>query len=297
MTRRGTLPALCAIIGIAAAGALLPAPAQGLGLPNQGRNAPIEIHAEKGIEWRQDEQAYIARGNARAVQGEVTVYADTLTAYYRKGGEGGKSDGAGLAGQGGSEIIRIDAEGNVRIASPRQTAYGEKAVYNVPEAILVLTGKPRLVTENEQITASRSLEFWEKRSMAVARGNAIAVSGDKRLRADILTAHFEKNAEGTMEVDRINAFDNVLISTPTEIVRAKQGVYNVKTGIVVLRGSVKITRGEDQLNGDAAEVNLNTGVSRLLSAPDSRVRGLFAPRSGRPGESAPANGETGGARP
>ena len=50
-----------------------------------------------------------------------------------------------------------------------------------------------------------------------------------------------------------------------------------------MNGSVKITRGQTQLNGDRAEVNLNTGVSRLLTMvkgqkkSNERVRGIFMP--------------------
>jgi lipopolysaccharide export system protein LptA len=288
MTRRAASFALCAVLGLAAAGLQSHAAAQGIGLPDQSRDAPIEILADEGIEWRQDEQAYIARGNARAIQGEVTVHADMLTAYYVKGG----ADGA-TGGTGGNEIIRIDADGNVRIVSPHQTAYGEKAVHDVAKSILVLTGKPRLVTQTDEITATRSLEFWELKSMAVARGDALAVRGDRRLSADILTAHFKDDAEGNAEIDRIDAYDNVLISSPTEIVRGNQGVYDVKSGIAVVRGSVRITRGEDQLNGDAAEVNLNTGVSRMLSGPESQVRGSFRPRSATPDQAPPATGRPG----
>ncbi len=244
------------------------AAAQGIGLPDQSRNQPVEIHADQGIEWQQDAQAYIARGNAKARQGDTTVHADTLTAYYRKDP------------QGKTQIWRIDADGNVRITSPRQTAYGTKGVYDVEKGIFVLTGAPRMVTETDRISAKDSLEFWENKSLAVARGNALAIRGDRRLQADVLTAHFAKGKDGKNEVTRVEAFDNVHISTPEEVVRSHRGVYNTRTGIVVLRGSVKITRGKDQLNGEAAEVNLNTGVSRLLSGGSGQVKGVFEPQNG-----------------
>lgn len=242
------------------------AQAQALGLPNQTRNLPIEIHADNGIEWQQDAQAYIARGNARALQGNVTVHADQLTAYYEKGANGS------------SQIWRIDADGHVRITTPQQTAYGEKGVYEVTKRVFILTGSPRLVTKTEEITAKKSIEFLEAKSLAVARGNAMVIRADKRLRADVLTAYFVKGKDGKNQVDRVDAYDNVTISTPNEIVRSRRGVYHTKTGMVELRGSVKITRGSDQLNGESAEVNLNTGVSRLLSGGGSQVRGIFQPQ-------------------
>ncbi len=266
MTRRARLRfALSTGLALFAATAA----AQGIGLPNQQRDVPIEIDADDGIEWRQDNQSYIARGNARARQGDVSLHADRLTAFYRK-------DKAGK-----NVIYRFDADGKVRIVSPHQTAYGDKGVYDVAKGIMVLTGSPRLVTANERITAERSLEFWEKKSLAVARGNALATRGDIRLRADVLTAHFAPGKDGKASLTRIEAFDNVLISSPREIVRAERGVYNARTGIVLLRGSVKITRGNDQLNGEAAEVNLNTGVSRLLGG-GARVKGLIRSHNAAP---------------
>ena len=87
-------------------GSLAPAAmAQGFSLSGGDSDAPIAIEAEQGIEWQREKQVYIARGNARASRGDVTVYADSLTAHYR-------SDPGG-----GTEIWRLEANGNVRITS------------------------------------------------------------------------------------------------------------------------------------------------------------------------------------
>lgn len=242
------------------------AKAQGIGLPGQSRNTPLEINADQGIEWQQKTQAYIARGNARAAQGDVAVHAETLTAYYRE-----KQGG-------GTTIWRIDADDKVRIVSPTQRAFGDKGVYDVDNGILVLTGNVRMETDTDRITARDSLEYWEKRNLAVARGNAIAERGENKLRADVLTAHFIKDAQGKSRVKQVDAFDNIVITTPDEIVRSNRGVYDVETGIAKLTGSVKITRGTNQLNGEYAEVNLNTGVSRLFGRGGG-VRGIFTPEA------------------
>ncbi|MEC7490065.1 MAG: LptA/OstA family protein [Pseudomonadota bacterium] len=236
---------------------------QGIGLPGRAGDKPLEITAEKGIEWQQKAKAYIARGNARAVQGNVSVYADTLTAHYRE-----RPDGH-------TQIWRIAAEKKVRIITPTQRAYGDKGVYNVDSGVLVLTGNVRLDTDNDRITARDSLEYWEKRGLAVARGDAIAIRGDNRLRADVLRAHFEKDEKGKASVRFVDAIDNVVITTPDEIVRSNRGKYDVKTGIARLTGSVRITRGNNQLNGANAEINLNTGVSKLFGDGKGGVRGIF----------------------
>jgi lipopolysaccharide export system protein LptA len=82
--------------------------AQTLNFGSGGSDQPIEIFADDGIEWQQENLLFVARGNARAVRGDVTVFGDELRAYYRE-----KPDG-------GSEIHRLAALGNVRIVSPTQ---------------------------------------------------------------------------------------------------------------------------------------------------------------------------------
>ena len=269
-----------AALAVALALAAPAAQAQNMGLPGADRSTPVEIHADNGIEWQQNAQAYIARGNAIAKQGDVTVRADQLIAYYRNNNAGG------------TDVWRIDALGKVRIGTPTQSAHGDKAVYDVDNGVLVLTGKVWLETPEEKITARDSLEYWDKKNLAVARGDAVAVRGDKKLRADVMTAHFadapqkprgpqKPAAKGKAQDDsgrlkQIDAFNNVVVTGPTEVVRGNQGVYYADTGIAVLTGNVRITRGNNQLNGERAEVNMNTGVSKLTGG-GRRVGGYFIP--------------------
>jgi lipopolysaccharide export system protein LptA len=145
----------------------------------------------------------------------------------------------------------------------------------------------RLVTQQDTVTADQQLEYWQNKRMAVARGNAVVVHKDKGqdkiLRAHVLTALFKENRSGKTEVYRVEAFDGVRIDTGSEVVTANKAVYNVESGIATLTGSVKITRGPNELNGCAAEVNLNTGISRIqgcggtAGGGDGRVRGTLTP--------------------
>src|SRR5690606_31299471 len=87
---------------------------------------------------------------------------------------------------------------------------------------------------------------------------------------------------GDLEMQAISAQGGVTITTPTDVARGDEGVYDLSTRIATLSGNVRLTRGGNQLNGDYAEVNLETGVSRLLSRPgtgEGRVRGLLVPDS------------------
>ena len=239
-----------------------------------GDQGPVTVEADNGIEWIREDQMYVARGNAKAERNGVTVRADTLTALYREQ-------------KGATDIYRIEAIGNVVITSEKQTGYGERAVYDLDEAVAVLLGAktpPRLETGTETITAQDSLEYWDQRQIAVARGNAVARKEDRTIRADTLIARFEKDSTGTLVATRMDAVGNVVISTAEEVARGDEGIYNVISETAILQGNVRITRGANQLNGERAEVDLKTGISKLLAGPDGtrqRVRGLFSPKTGK----------------
>jgi len=252
--------------------------AQGLDLRGGEDGLPIAINASGGIEWNQEDNVFIATGPATATQGDMVLDADELRAYYR--------DGAG----GGSEIFRLDAIGNVRITSPGRVATGGRAVYDVDKSVVVLKdGNPvKLISGADIIIAKGQLEFWDKRSLAVARGGAQAARVDKRIRADVLTAHFSEGAGGKNQVELIEAFDNVRIDTANEQVFSERAAYNVPTGLARLTGSVKIERGGNQLQGCSADIDLNTGISRLNSCkgPDGGVKGTTAGAAGSQGTAA-----------
>nr|WP_264185311.1 LptA/OstA family protein [Roseicella aerolata] len=290
------------------------AAAQGIDLSQGG---PVDLTANDGIEWRQAEQVVIARGNARAIRGGVTVEAERLLARYRPAGQRDPAapqpaePSADPARGGNNEIWRLEAEGRVTIRTATDTARGDRAVYDVDQAVLVLTGRDlSLATQSQVITARESLEYWSQRRMAVARGNAVVTepAENRRIAADTLVAYFlegagtpgaapaprpvaapgEREPPGAGRMDRVEAYGNVEIRTATEVVRGDRGVYSAQTGMARLLGEVRITRGDNQINGREAIVNMRTGVARLVSAPGARVQGLIVPQQDGAGQQQPA---------
>jgi len=284
----------------------LPALAQGLDLSQGG---PIAVTAQDGIEWRQQEQQVIARGNARAQRDNVTVIADRLVAWYRKRGETGAAGARPTTNPAdtdtsGNEVYRLRAEGNVRIFTDSEQALGDIATYDVDEAVLVMTGRNlRLLTQNEVLTARDTLEYWSQKRMAVARGDAVVLTADaRRIAADTLVAYTsdgppqagqptrpatgqsvaqprgaDAGPPGTGKLDKVEAYGNVSVRTPTDIATGDRAVYVPDLGVARLGGSVRITRGQNQLNGAQAIVNMKTGVARLIGGGAERVQGLVIP--------------------
>lgn len=233
---------------------------------NSVDNTQVEIDAQDGIEWLRDAQRYIARGDATARRGGVTLRAETLTAYYR-GGKNGERQ----------VIFRLDADSDVIISQGETRAVGDKGVYHVDQSVAVLIGEDlRLESSEAIITADETLEYWEERQLAVARGNATIFQENNRLVASILTAHILPGADGKQAVQRIDALGGVHISTGTEIVRGNEGVYDVPEQTATVCGDVKITRGDNQLNGECAIVDMATGRARLSGGQKGeRVKGIL----------------------
>ena len=279
------------------------ADAQQLDLSHGG---PIDITSRDGIEWRQAEREVIARGDARAIRNNVTVTADRLIAWYRKKGENGATEApapaTGLAADTsteGNEVYRLQAEGNVHIFTQTDQAQGDKATYDLDQAVLVMTGRNlKLTTPNDVITARDDLEYWPQKHMAVARGNAVVVTTDaKRVAADTLVAYTTdapppeakppatrasaKPADDPLassgRLQRVEAFGHVSVRTPTDTVTGDRGVYVPDTGMARLGGNVQITRGQNQLNGAEADVNMKTGIATLVATHAGRVHGLVVP--------------------
>lgn len=246
--------------------AAAPASAQLLNLETD--DGPIEIDASEALEWRSEEQQYIAQGNARVRQGDNEVRADILTADYRDDADGN------------TEIYRLTAEGSVEIDSDQARIRGDRAVYNLTDETFLLTGSNlSLETDEDRVTATQSLEYNQSTGVAIARGNATVEREDQQVQADTITAYVVIAANGDQELDRVLAQGNVRVTSPDGIATAEEGVYNAVDNIATLSGSVRITRGQNVLSGDMAEVNLDTGVSRLLAQSDGQglVGGVLVP--------------------
>jgi lipopolysaccharide export system protein LptA len=217
----------------------------------------------------------------------------------------------GAGDTGSSEIYRLEAVGDVHIDTQTDHATGDHATYDIDQAVLLMTGHNlRVTTPNDTLTSRDSMEYWTQKHMAVARGEAVIITNDgRRISADVLVAYTTDNhpppgqpagrpvatkvaaktpagpaappgdplaASGKLQ--KVEAIGNVTIRTQLDYVSGDRGVYVPDTGIARVAGHVRITRGQNQLNGEEAEVNLKTNISRLLSSPSGgRVQGLVMP--------------------
>lgn len=233
-------------------------------------------------------------------------------------GDAGASGAAGDGGSSGgsSEVYRLEAIGHVHAFNLNDQAWGDHAVYDVDQAILVMTGEHLKMTAPQDILTARDvLEYHSHEHMSVARGDATMTTNDGRqIRADVLVGYDkpktqrtnrrkewrqthpngknplpddantpedaaadDKPSPGAGTMDHVDAFGHIIIRTRTETITGDRGVYVPDTGIARLVGNVHITRGENQVSGTSAIVNLHTDISTLTDNPGSRVSGLVIP--------------------
>ncbi len=262
---------------------LMAAPAQGQTKP--ASKEPIEVTAQKSLEWHRNAKKYIARQKAVAKQGTTELRGDTLTASYVEG-----TDGKNMT------ITRIDADGNVTVISDGSTATGQKGYYDVQKGFSELTGDNLMLkTTTDTVTARDKMTYDSAASEMNAYGNAKAVRGDDVITASRLIGRFEKAPGGGSKMKELEAIGNVVITTPTDVLHGDKGIYYAATNKAVITGNVRIDRGPNVITGARGEVDMNTNISRIFGGPgapaadssapagqtggDGRVRGVFYPDS------------------
>ena len=233
----------------------------------------------------------IASGDARAVRGDVTVTADQLIAYYRKKAHRARrapaprapaaTGGADRrADTGGNEIYRLEAEGNVQIFTPTDQARGDHAVYDIDQAVLVMTGHDLKLT-----TPQRRADRARHPGILVAEahgggarqrrgGHQATAAGSPPTCWSPTPSDTDSAAEPRRDRPRepgagagagaappairwpppASSSESRRSATsrsapPTDIVTGDRGVYVPDTGIARIVGHVRITRGENQMNG------------------------------------------------
>ncbi len=242
---------------------------------NVDNDQPIEITADQSLEWYQNEKKFIARENAHAIQGGTAIQADILIADYIEGER-----------ENDIEIRQITADRNVVISNDGNKAFGDLAIYEVDAGIATMTGQNlRLQTPEQVITAKDRFEYDLNKNQVHAIGRARIQQDQDTMSAHKITAILEQNANGETVLKSVKAYQNVVIQTPEETLRGNNGTYDAQSNIAEITGDVIVTRGQNILEGDRAQVNLTTNVSKMFGgAPNpvngkSRVRGTFFPSS------------------
>ena len=233
-------------------------------------NEPIEIFADDGIEWHKNKSKYVALGNAKALSGTLSLESDRIEAYYKE------EDSSNM------NITEVRAKKNVIVQDKKmKITGGEYAEYKILKDYFLINGKNIILTsEKNTLKSNKKLEYWRSKNIAIATGSAEAKKDNEFVvLADKLVWYLQERNQKTT-VKKLLGFNNVSIKTNNEVAFSDKAIYNNETEICKLYGNVKLQKGESFLIGEYAEVDLRSGISKLLPAPgtklnENRVRALI----------------------
>lgn len=130
---------------------------------------PITIDADS-LEVLQQEQRAVFRGNVVATQGDVRLKADAMTVHYSGGAAGESSAGTG------NNISRIEVVGNAFLATPSETAKGDKGVYDVSKKVIRLMGNV-VLTRGQNVLKGSAAEYNLSTGKSLMTGGVSAIEG------------------------------------------------------------------------------------------------------------------------
>ena len=122
-----------------------------------------------------------------------------------------------------------------------------------------------------EVTADR-LDVNQTDGTATFEGNVVVVQGELTLTAGRVLVEY--GTTQPREIERIHAFGNVVLVSPTEAAEGDEAVYEVASRSVVMTGNVLLTQELNVVSGEKLTIDLDTGTGLV----EGRVRTIL--RSG-----------------
>lgn len=232
----------------------------------QANAQPLEISAAKELLWDQTQSLYEAIGDANATRGTQSISAQTLRAKYDNSTDE-------------QEINRIIAIDDVRFSDERLSGKGTHLDYDVRQNFYTLKGPGAEINSKDGTAKAKTLLTFDRANgVMTAQDNGEILMNDGRI---LKGAFIEILLSETEDIKTIDAEGNVFVQQADgKQAFAKSGRYNAETDKAILIGDVKIIDGDSILNGQKAEIDFNSGISRLLAGENSgRVTGTLVSSS------------------
>ena len=230
-------------------------------------DAPFTVEADKLLEWDQTKGTYSATGNVVAKQASQQIKAEELVASYDPDSETRK-------------ITLVVATGAVEYEDGTSTAKGDKLTYHIDSERYLIEGAKSFVTgPNGTIRATKSIELLSsnpERRLITAIGTAHFTDAEGQIfEGETINAHLD--AEGALDV--LDAAGNVkVVAANGQLATGDAVTYDQNTSKALLTGNVEIIDSGNVMRGSRAEVDFDSGISRILSdGSGKRVTGTLQP--------------------
>ncbi|MDA5093042.1 LptA/OstA family protein [Aliiroseovarius sp. KMU-50] len=106
---------------------------------------------------------------------------------------------------------------------------------------------------------------------AIFNGNVKIGQGDMRLSAAKVRVEYATGENSTGEISKLFATGGVTLVNGSEAAEAREAVYTIESGVVVMTGNVILTQGQNALSSDTLIVNLAAGTGTM----EGRVKSII----------------------
>ena len=154
-----------------------PLAAQTSALKGHNTDAPIDVDA-KAIDVLDANGKAIWTGDVHITQGTMKLNADTVTVFYSRSKKGGSPT-----------IERLDAQNNVKLITPSETATGRYGIYDVGQKTITLVGGVTL-THGESVLRGQRLAIDLDSGRSKLDGAGTAAPGQPATTGGRVTGRF-----------------------------------------------------------------------------------------------------------
>jgi len=177
---------------------------------------PVEISAEKSLEWNRKEKTYTANENVMVTQGDVKMQGDKMVARY--------TDDEDAA-----NISIIEMTGNVTVHSPAYRAQAPSAVYDAKTGKATLKGRGVVTHGSDTLTADALEAYLDdaggdlEAKKITARGNVVIATKRETVTGDA----------GVYDVptQKAELTGNVVIQQGKNRLEGTRAMVDMKTGV------------------------------------------------------------------
>ncbi len=154
-------------------------------------------------------------------------------------------------------------------------------------------------TEPIQIVSDR-LDAYDEKKLVVFSGHAVAVQGDKAIRADSISLFYKKEGQqagpkaskgtdmGGGDLDRVEAKGHVIITQGPKTVTGDFAVYFQDAQKIEMTGNAVLKEGRSTIRGDRVIVLLDEGRGFVEAGESKRVMATIYPsEKSQPGKKKP----------
>ncbi|MCK4713868.1 MAG: LPS export ABC transporter periplasmic protein LptC [Marinosulfonomonas sp.] len=110
--------------------------------------------------------------------------------------------------------------------------------------------------------SSDQLQINQADGSAVFSGNVVIGQGTMRLSAARVVVEYAKNGGG-QRISKLHASGGVVLVNGGEAAEAREAIYSIDNGTIVMSGDVILTQGQSALSSNRMVVDLKTGQATL----------------------------------